>query len=365
MDHKILFEALSTKRGHETQTEAQFVAKLIKHLASFGKHPVRIDAAGNIYYKQGETKTLFVAHTDTVHRRNGANSMKLYKQANVRFKKVSVESLEKACTVTADGDALGADDGAGVAILCHMLTSDVPGCYIFTRGEECGGIGATFIAENHTQFLSKYDRAICFDRRGYSDVITHQGGTRCASDAFGQAVADALNDNDLLYEPSDEGVYTDCKEFIDFVPECINISTGYHSEHGEREWLNLTHWRKLAQAAVSIDWESLPTERDPLEPDEESIFSFCAGMSRRREEQLYSKQLDLSDYTDVLSLAADGDSTLLEDLIASHYGLTIRETMALSVHTINQTALLDAMNMLPEAGLKYLKQLASPKEAVH
>ena len=65
--------------------------------------------------------------------------------------------------------------------------------------------------------------------------------------------------------PSDAGVYTDTAEFTDIISECTNISVGYLNEHRKEETLNLPHYLALASAVVAIDWEELPTYRDPLE----------------------------------------------------------------------------------------------------
>ena len=47
------------------------------------------------------------------------------------------------------------------------------------------------------------------------------------------------------------------------IPECTNISVGYNFEHSDKEELNLLHFQALANRVVQIDWDSLPTDRDP------------------------------------------------------------------------------------------------------
>jgi putative aminopeptidase FrvX len=54
---------------------------------------------------------------------------------------------------------LGADDGAGCAMLMHLIHSGVPAYYIFTVGEEKGGIGATWLAKHKPDLLKQFDRA--------------------------------------------------------------------------------------------------------------------------------------------------------------------------------------------------------------
>ena len=267
-----LFKAVTTKRSGESIAEANFVAWLLTHCLPYAELKM-VDAAGNIHFlvktPQGEEPTsLFIAHTDTVHFEGGENKVAL------------------------DGDfiravdaPLGADDGAGIAILCYMMSNKVPGRYIFSRQEESGGVGAKFIADMMPEILKKYSRAIAFDRRGTGEVIIEQGGQVCASQEFGEALADALNEHGLLYTTSNKGIYTDTKEFTAAIPECVNLSAAYYQEHGSQEHLDLSHLTMLALAAVQIDWESLPTVRTPAE---EPAFTF-AGFTN----YAYDRQYDI------------------------------------------------------------------------
>ena len=257
--YKTLARALSVKRPHGGKGVTMFEQWLHDHIpAEFDKF---FDGCGNLHVdarKAPEHRTLFVAHIDTVHRADGAN--KIRKAHNMWY---------------ADGDPLGADDGAGCAMLMHLLHSGVPGYYIFTQGEECGGIGAKFVADNFVDLLKQFDRAIAFDRRGIDSVITHQGWGRCASDTFADALATALNasDDSLMYLPDDTGVYTDTAEFVDIIPECTNISVGYQFEHSTREELDVGHLVTLANAVCHIDWDGLPTTRDPSVVEATSVSS--------------------------------------------------------------------------------------------
>ena len=246
--YKTLCRALSLKRPHGGNGAMLFSAWLCDRVPSH--LDLTLDDAGNIHIDNRTAthhRTLFIAHVDTVHREDGPN--KFIKAHGKWF---------------ADGAPLGADDGAGCAMLMHLLHSGVPGYYVFSQGEECGGIGAKHLADHHKDLLKQFDRAIAFDRRGIDSVITHQGWGRCCSDAFADALSDALNqDERLMYLPDDTGVYTDTAEFTDIIPECTNISVGYESEHTQNENLNIHHYIALAERVVNIDWDSLPTDRDP------------------------------------------------------------------------------------------------------
>ena len=252
--HKTLARALSVKRPHNTPAVSDFTEWLFNALPAELKSFTSVDGAGNLHVDNriAGSKTLFIAHVDTVHKEVGAN--KIRKTATHWY---------------ADGAPLGADDGAGVAMLMHLIHADVKGYYIFSQGEECGGIGAKHIATHHTDLLAQFDRAIAFDRRGIDSVISHQGMGRCASDVFCEALANDLNafDDTLMYSPDDTGVYTDTAEFTDIIPECTNISVGYYSEHGDQENLDIVHFEALSKAVLKVVWDSLPTDRDPTVPE--------------------------------------------------------------------------------------------------
>ena len=242
----MLYFALSLKRPHNGSGEQKLLEAIAQHIPrGFPKH---YDEAGNLHVDARQTeanRTLFVSHVDTVHRDDGVNAIK-----------------QTPSVWYASGSQLGADDGAGTAMLMHLLYHKVPAYYIFTVGEECGGIGAKVVSDDQA-LLKQFDRAIAFDRRNNSSVITHQGYGRCCSDAFAEALSDKFNDAGLLYMPDDGGVYTDTAEFVDVIPECTNISIGYMAEHTDREALDILHFRHLADAVLSFDWDNLPTERDP------------------------------------------------------------------------------------------------------
>lgn len=259
----ILHRALSTRRPAHTASEAGFTASIIEHLARAASvYPAMVDQAGNLHYCTDPTaRTLFAAHLDTAHWCDGtAPNAPRYTTAKNR----TTTSIDRATTAHGTDAPLGADDGAGIHVLAALLTARTPGHYIFTRGEEIGGHGAKYIAENFPDLLARFDRAICFDRRGTDEIITHQGGKQCASQVFALALAHALADTEgLLYAPSPDGSYTDCKDWAHIIPECVNIACGYYHEHSPAESLDLAHLHLLTHAALTLDWEALPTKRNP------------------------------------------------------------------------------------------------------
>jgi hypothetical protein len=203
------------------------------------------DVHGNYFYKIGESRSIFASHLDTVSRTH-----------------TQVNHVLNGDMISTDGTTtLGADDKAGVSILIWMMKHNIPGLYYFFIGEEVGCIGSG-LAASYGNF-SDYDRIISFDRRGTGSIITHQSYSRCCSDAFGDALCDQLNKSGMSYTKDDGGVYTDSAEFVDYIPECTNVSVGYYNEHSTNEKQDISHLIDLCVACLSVDWESLPVVRDP------------------------------------------------------------------------------------------------------
>jgi hypothetical protein len=67
---------------------------------------------------------------------------------------------------------------------------------------------------------------------------------------FGDALCDELNKSGMSYIKDDGGVYTDSAEFVDYIPECTNISVGYYSEHTVNEKQDINHLIDLCVACV-------------------------------------------------------------------------------------------------------------------
>jgi hypothetical protein len=204
-----------------------------------------MDEHGNYFCKIGESRTIFASHLDTVS--------KVHEP---------VTHVLDGFTIKTDGTTtLGADDKAGVAVLTWMMKNKIPGLYYFFIGEEVGCIGSSAAAKSGD--FKDYDRIISFDRKATTSIITHQSWSRCCSDAFADAFCDELNKSGLSYVKDDGGVYTDSAEFVDLIPECTNVSVGYYKEHTFNESQDIEHLVKLADACLKVDWENLPTKRDP------------------------------------------------------------------------------------------------------
>lgn len=227
-------------------TSKTYPAGTEQQLKKFLPKEIQMDKAGNYFIKIGESETAFTCHLDTCS----------YEQDPVTH-----ELLENGYVRTDGYTILGADDKAGMTILLYMIHHQIPGLYYFFIEEEIGGIGSRNALIHHKDFFENYKRMISFDRRGTSDVITHQRGIRCCSDEFAFVLSERLNEKGLSYKPSAEGVFTDSDRFKEVIPECTNVSVGYYDEHTENEHQDIVHLEKLAKACISIDWEALPSVR--------------------------------------------------------------------------------------------------------
>ena len=185
-----------------------------------------------------EPNIAFVAHVDSVHNR----------QNPVERQKISFDSAREEFFV-GEGvkDCLGADDAAGVYVLLNMIEAKVPGMYVFFRGEERGGIGSSWVAENRQDLFKKIDVAIQFDRRGNKSIITQMMCGRTCSDEFAESLSDLL---DMGHVNDDSGSFTDTANLASIVRECTNVSVGYRHEHSPGETLDWAYLQKLTAACI-------------------------------------------------------------------------------------------------------------------
>lgn len=256
----VLLSMLTYCRCHGSEGERQFTERFIKSLP--GVYPMygpKEEVAAYVVEVLSEDGTyppvLFSAHLDSVHWIEAGPRQPVDFDANLGL------------ALTVEKQPLGADDATGVWLLTRMINDGVPGVYVFPRGEEKGGIGSSLLADHHAEWLSQFDYAIAFDRRGTGDVITHQSCGRCCSDSFAKSLAAALNEFGLCYAPCDGGVFTDTANWIEHIPECVNLSVGYDHEHSADELQDVEHAQALLNAVLNIDWEALPVVRKPGPPD--------------------------------------------------------------------------------------------------
>ena len=190
-------------------------------------------------------------------------------------------------------NVLGADDKLGCYIMCRLLQAKVPGLYVFHVGEECGGIGSSYIAKETPDVVKNIDYCVAFDRMDYTDIITNQSGGRCCSDEFADALAKQMNVKlppKKQMSKSSGGTFTDSANYTRLIPECTNVSVGYkrqhtESEHFDHEWLE----RHLIPALLNVKWVSLPVKRDPSAIE---TFGRYSGGYRKRAWSLWGEDSD-------------------------------------------------------------------------
>lgn len=258
-------------RPHGCATIDVFVEKFITvhESAVILRAPSGDPMAVMVEVGEGST-TLFTCHVDTVHSYAGRQEIEFDHELGI---------MMRAGGATGYGECLGADDGAGIWLLLEMIDAKLPGVYLFFYGEERGGIGSSLLAEQVPEFLKRFNRAVAFDRKGTTDVITHQGMGRCCSDTFATALSNAINEvSSLRMAPDSGGVFTDTANLTHLVPECTNISCGYEGAHTANECLDTDFLVKLRDALLCVDWESLPTERVPVEDKWDAYYqSYARG----------------------------------------------------------------------------------------
>lgn len=265
-----LAELLTWRRPSKTPLQDAFIdGYLMPRLEALQKQvskscEISVDEYGNVLVDLAHdakgakpSSTMFTAHIDTVH----SSMLKAQSQ------EVCYDHTKKTLFKD-DNECLGADDGTGIYILLQMIGAGVPGLYAFFKDEECGRLGSTAFlkaAEVEKHMLEGIQRVISFDRMNATDIITRQRGGKCASDEFAKELGKQLKVHAKLdYKPSPNGSFTDSATFMDLIPECTNISIGYKNQHTSSETQNILILEALLAALPHVDWDNLPSHRDPL-----------------------------------------------------------------------------------------------------
>lgn len=277
----------TTPFGHETDLESILPSNLNK------------DKSGNYFIKIGQSETLFTCHLD--------NYCKVKEKVN--------HVIEGNIIKTDNSTILGADNKAGVVTLLYMISKNVPGTYYFFLGEEpilSGGCwGSSELIHNNSEFLKKFKRAIAFDRKKTGSIITRQMAQQCCSDEFADALIDEFSKVGVSMQKDKTGYYTDTGNFIELIPECTNISIGVWNEHHTDEYVDISYVQKIAESACKIDWESLPTKREPkwwLDDEERTedtnlIKKYSKFFSRKNDGKIFKLVTDILDEENYLLMS--------------------------------------------------------------
>lgn len=252
LTQKDLLQMLTYRRPADSRTEEEFIARYIDAVHAdmyqdqFGNRILRTDG--------GQGKVMIACHTDTVHHWAGRQ-------------KIQVVGGIASLPAHTSSNCLGADDTAGVYAALRMIQAGVKATFIFHRQEEIGGCGSQWLADRYPEWLKQFDICLSLDRRGTQDIITHQFGTRTASDLFAWELADAL---DMLHKPA-IGIFTDSANYAHLIPECSNVSVGYRWEHTKAETLNLGYLEALIERLCKVDWQALAVTVDRHAWEEEVL----------------------------------------------------------------------------------------------
>lgn len=276
---KLLVEIMTFARGAESRGEFLFRQNYLKPFFIAAKEAygnvVYEDAMGNFIVTVGEdSQVMHVGHMDSVHdddhspyqvieidEENVAHlqehrkhsfpkiveGTRWYHGVDVKYHYTSYETPKPL------GACLGADDGCAIATMLFMIMHQIPGAYVFTRGEEIGCVGIKYMLEEIPQFFQQYKMAIEVDRKGTNEIINSMAPGMTASGSFVTALADKL---DMGHKAS-KGTYTDVAWIAKYVPECVNIAAGYNMQHSRRETTDLTYIDTLADAMINVEWDSL------------------------------------------------------------------------------------------------------------
>lgn len=241
------------------------------------------DSIGNYYKVIGESETLFTTHLDTYSK---------------EFEKVN-HIIDGNIIKTDEKTILGGDNKLGCSILLYMIKNNVPGTYYFFLGEEpiiSGGLyGSRTALEKNPEFFKKFKRAIAFDRKQKGSIVTRQMARQCCSIEFVSDLSDKFNQQGMDYKADPKAYYTDTATFLDTISECTNISAGGWNEHFVTEFVDISYTEQLAEAAIRIDWESLPAIREVKNYDVN-----VQKMSRRMPKKLMENVMMIMDKYDHL-----------------------------------------------------------------
>jgi hypothetical protein len=248
-----LVEILSYRRPHNSRSEQDCIKTHLDTLPG-----VRRDAVGNRYTVIGANpRVAFLSHTDSVHILSGRQRVKTARGV--------IGLVDPHLS-----DCLGGDDGVGVWIMIELVKRQVPGLYVWHRGEEVGCLGsrAWVASQLGRALMIGIEQVVCLDRRGYQDVIVALGEYySIASEHYARWLCHALRAQGLFYAPYTGGLMADVQSWAPHVPECVNLSVGYHHPHHNLEYVDAWFAQRLVEALAVIPWGSAPIARDPEEEE--------------------------------------------------------------------------------------------------
>ena len=270
-----LMYILRARRPARTNDDAPYASNWTKGLLDSLSIPFNTDEFGNLSVdmRGGVSTIAFTCHTDTVESFWLAPSLRRLAPPTAEMEWAQTPrqlaymqddlypndetAYRVVLTDPSQDDCLGADDGAGMALMLAMIQEGVKGLYIFFADEESGRIGSEGMSRTQPEMLQGLTHMLSFDRRD-ADIVTSQMGMPCVSDELAETLVERLSTETVLYHLA-AGSYTDSASFMQTVYECGNIGVGYRDEHSGYESLSLTIWVNLLEKCVQqATWEGLP-----------------------------------------------------------------------------------------------------------
>lgn len=182
---------------------------------------------------------LLSAHMDQVHT-NGAPVHFYMKDDCIRG---YLETYEQT--------SLGADDKNGVWLILKLLEESEYGFkFIFSRGEEVGGLGIKKLD------IPKADICIVLDRRGKKEIL-NKGSVGKYCETLAQCLCNFLGNGYETGSGSFSDTDTICKTM-----ESVNMATCYYSPHSSSEYTNYKELCELKEdlSRVISSFRHYPTD---------------------------------------------------------------------------------------------------------
>ena len=238
-DKKLLINLVSIQST--TRNDDAINSFIEEQLKAIDGVTVSKDAFGNIYAVKGSGDNGYkciVSHTDTVHSFEKGRLVYLHGDnlfAMAENSPATTNSYYKNESLIKQV-GIGGDDRAGIytCILAMREFDNIKS--VFFRFEETGMNGSS---NANMDFFEDCNFVVQCDRKGSTDFITHTNGVKTASTEF---------ENELMpiykkygYSVT-SGIATDVGQLKkNGLKVCaINLSSGYHDAHTDRETINIT-----------------------------------------------------------------------------------------------------------------------------
>jgi putative aminopeptidase FrvX len=224
----------------DDEAQAEFLEFLDWELRLYG-FTVRYDDYGNLIadrkYADNQLMPMIIAHVDI-----NQHDMRIPKFHNIDGYIIGMRNgVQVGC---------GHDDRAGVYFaLLYAQHTNMPCRIVFTKDEECGGVGASRLGSDVFENITM---AVQLDRRGKSDISDATNGVEVVSSKFKSKAGRILKEFGYKWTRTiftDVGVLKSTHN-VGFC--CMNISCGYYNEHTDSECLSVSEFENAVLFASTL-----------------------------------------------------------------------------------------------------------------